>query len=256
MKKLIFIFATMVVLPAFAGDYERPRKPPQKPTSTATAKAGAIGVGLGIGIGKGGHGGEGGYAKAYGGDARQGQGQGQQQGQGQKQGQGQGQKQGQINAQGQLNKQGQANSQGQESSNNGVSIVETHDYQEIPVATAWAPPTQVTAPCVIGASAGGQVADYGISFGGGFVDGECVLNRDIALFKSMGASDELLHQVMCQKDSYRTASANIPGLECPEYEGEDQTALRPIRDKMFGATSLKALAAKARKCHIADEGCY
>jgi len=154
------------------------------------------------------------------------------------------QKQGQV--QGQVLNAGQSltGSQSQDSSNNGVSINDSHDYSDIPVSTAYAPPVMVTAPCAIGVSGGGQASSFGVSIGTYYIDSDCVLNRDVALYSSLGAAGlvksphELIHATLCQKESFKTAAATIADLECPTTKQK-----------------IKVMPATYKTCHVADEDC-
>lgn len=101
---------------------------------------------------------------------------------------------------------------------NTQNISYTEDYPQSVPNSAWAPPTMVTAPCAIGISGGGQGMDFGLSIGTYYIDQECMLNRDIALYASMGMPPETLHIVMCQKESYREMTKLVADMECPVME--------------------------------------
>lgn len=143
---------------------------------------GGTGVGVGVGVGVGGQGGKGGNAHATGGNAKVGDISnrnnnanrnnnrntntnvlGQQQGQGQLQGQ----------------KQGQGQSQSTKNANNSkqqtnVNVEGDHyEAPDIPVATAYAPPIQPTAPCALPITGGVQLMTWGASAGTAYIVEEC-----------------------------------------------------------------------------------
>lgn len=153
---------------------------------------------------------------------------------------------------------------GNSTSSTGAISVNSGDNSDYPVNSAWAAPAGVTAPCAIGGSAGGSGADISLSFNSYYLDEECVLNRDILTYITQvqaGVLDaatgrELIHLVNCQKASYRTASASVPGMECPEYTNAKISAKRPLRYKTFNAAgdqqAVKFIPATMETAHICD----
>ena len=103
------------------------------------------------------------------------------------------------------------------------------DYTLRTVATVYAPPVGVTAPCLMGYSGGVTVVGFGGSFGGSVEDVKCTRRETARLLHAMGKAEAGI-KVMCNEPE---AAVALGAAICPQPvvtlpEKEKQATATPI----------------------------
>lgn len=98
----------------------------------------------------------------------------------------------------------------------------------IPVATAYAPSIQPTAPCMGSVGAGIQTGKVGLSFGGSTLDEGCDARNMVYTIKNMGGLDDTAIMYMCLKDDAFRQAMTATGRSCEQGGRKVRDGIAPV----------------------------